>query len=67
MVRWVLLVVGALLALIGAVWTGQGVGLITGSFMTGQPLWLIIGLVALLVGILLLVKNARRSPGTNPR
>jgi hypothetical protein len=65
--RWILLVVGVVLALIGAVWTLQGIGLITGSFMTGQVMWLLIGLVALIVGILLIVTNARRGRGANPR
>jgi hypothetical protein len=33
-----------LLALVGVVFFGQGIGLIPGSFMTGQPLWVVIGL-----------------------
>jgi hypothetical protein len=60
MKRAILLVVGVLLALIGAVWTLQGSGVISGSGMSGQRLWLLIGLVALVAGILLLVTNARR-------
>ncbi|WP_185975238.1 hypothetical protein [Mesorhizobium sp. WSM4310] len=36
---------------IGAVWALQGVGVIGGSFMTGQPQWLYIGLVAMLLGL----------------
>jgi hypothetical protein len=64
--RWILLVVGVVLALIGAVWTLQGSGVITGSGMSGQVMWLLIGLVCLVVGILLLVTNARRGRGTNP-
>jgi hypothetical protein len=60
MKRAILLVVGVLLALIGALWTLQGSGVISGSGMSGQRLWLLIGLVALVAGILLLVTNARR-------
>jgi hypothetical protein len=41
------LVVAALLALVGAVWIGQGLGYIGGSFMTSEPLWAVIGAVAL--------------------
>lgn len=38
-----ILLVFALLA--GLVWMGQGVGLIRGSFMSGDPLWAVIGAV----------------------
>jgi hypothetical protein len=41
--RWVFLAVGILLVLVGVVWTGQGAGWITGSFMTGAKLWFLIG------------------------
>jgi glucose dehydrogenase len=55
-------VLGLLLVLIGAVWTLQGLGLIGGSFMTGSTMWLVIGLVVAVVGVLLLVRRrtARR-------
>ncbi|HJU51971.1 MAG TPA: hypothetical protein VJ815_06525 [Acidimicrobiia bacterium] len=36
--------VAILVALVGFVFFGQGIGLIGGSFMTGQPLWAVIGL-----------------------
>ncbi|MGX5800973.1 hypothetical protein ACWGS9_06970 [Bradyrhizobium sp. Arg314] len=36
---------------IGALWSLQGLGLIKGSFMTGQTQWLYIGLVTMLVGV----------------
>ena len=54
-------VLGALCCLIGVVWFGQGVGLIGGSFMTGQAVWAVIGAVALLFGVVLL-RGARRRP-----
>jgi hypothetical protein len=44
------LVIAAVLLLIGIVWTGQGAGLIQGSFMTGSAFWLVIGIVCLLAG-----------------
>jgi hypothetical protein len=37
--RWSLLVVGILLVLVGGVWIFQGIGVLKGSFMTGQALW----------------------------
>ncbi|WP_197031617.1 hypothetical protein [Mesorhizobium ciceri] len=46
----------ALIALaIGALWSLQGIGVVGGSFMTGQSQWLYIGLVTMLVGLVGLV------------
>ncbi len=36
---------------IGALWSLQGIGLVGGSFMTGQSQWLYIGLVTMLAGL----------------
>ena len=36
---------------VGAVWSLQGIGVVGGSFMTGQSQWLYIGIVAMLVGL----------------
>jgi F0F1-type ATP synthase assembly protein I len=63
MKRWVPLVVGILLFLIGGVWTGQGAGLITGSFMTGSKLWFLIGLLCLIAGIGLVITTVRKPRG----
>ena len=54
-------VVGVILALIGLVWTFQGIGVIKGSFMTDQSQWAIIGIVAIIVGAGLLYYNRRRA------
>lgn len=53
----ILLLPGAVAALIGLVWVGQGAGWIPGSFMTGDPLWLVIGAVFLVVGVALLARG----------
>ena len=37
---------------IGALWSLQGIGVVGGSFMTGQSQWLYIGVVTMLVGLL---------------
>ncbi|WP_229857418.1 hypothetical protein [Amycolatopsis acidiphila] len=63
MKRWVLLVVGVVLGLLGLLWTLQGGGVITGSGMSGQRQWFLIGLIALVVGIALVVSQARRRAG----
>ncbi|HEY2063887.1 MAG TPA: hypothetical protein VGH57_36310 [Amycolatopsis sp.] len=60
--RWISLVAGVILLLIGILWTLQGSNVITGSGMSGQKMWFLIGLVAAVVGIVLLVAGARRSP-----
>jgi len=52
--------VGVLLILTGLVWAGQGLGLIGGSFMTGQTRWLVIGLAVASVGAALLAFVRRR-------
>lgn len=53
------LVLAAVLALVGLVWIGQGLGFIGGSFMTGSLEWAAIG-TALLVGAALLVAGELR-------
>lgn len=43
------LIVAALLFLLGAVWIGQGTGVIGGSFMSSQPFWAFIGAIVVAV------------------
>ncbi|WP_164767930.1 hypothetical protein [Mesorhizobium sp. M7A.F.Ca.US.007.01.1.1] len=47
---------------VGALWSLQGIGVVGGSFMTGQSQWLYIGVVTMLVGLIGLVW-ANRSSG----
>jgi hypothetical protein len=47
----VLVVVGVVIAIAGAVWAMQGFGLIGGSFMSGTTLWAVIGPVVALAGL----------------
>lgn len=60
MTRWLPIVLGVVLFLIGAVWTLQGGGVLPGSFMTGSKFWLVAGLVAVVVGGWLLWRGVRR-------
>ena len=55
-----LLAVAILLDLAGTVWILQGVGVIPGSFMTGQIVWSVIGAVLLAVSGVLYVLALRR-------
>ena len=59
--RSLLTVIGGVLALAGAIWFFQGIGILPGSFMTGQTRWAVYGAVAIGVG-LALVSFARRRP-----
>jgi len=60
---WPRLVIGVLLVLVGAVWFGQGIGAIGGSFMTGDAVWAVIGAICVFFGIALLLgaRKARAS------
>ena len=49
----VLFALGGVLLVVGVIWLGQGVGLIGGSFMTGEALWAVIGGACILVGVYL--------------
>ncbi len=49
--KYGLLVLGVALLLTGSVWTLQGLNVIKGSFMTGQSLWLMMGLLFLVIGV----------------
>ena len=53
---------GVVLILIGLVFTGQGLNLIPGSFMTGNRLWFYIGVAMALVGLVLVVLALRKPP-----
>lgn len=59
--RTVLIVVGVVAVLVGGVWIGQGANLIPGSFMTGDPNWLGIGIFVLAAGVAAIVVGLRRS------
>ena len=58
----VLVGVGALLVLLGAVWTLQGLGVLGGSAMTGEPLWAVVGPLVALAGAVLAWRSLRRQP-----
>ena len=59
--RTLRLVIGALIALAGGVWLLQGVGILPGSFMSGDRTWAWIGGATLIVGLALLGWTLRRS------
>ena len=54
------LIVGVLAILAGGVWILQGSGTLPGSFMTGQRMWLVIGIIVAVVGLALAYNGIRR-------
>ena len=64
-VRLTYVIPGLLLLLVGLIWVLQGAGVIGGSFMSGQKLWLgigiVVGVVGLALGYLGLAPRARRT------
>ena len=47
-------VIGGLLVVTGVVWLGQGLGLISGSSMTGSAFWAVVGAMCIVAGLGLL-------------
>lgn len=64
--RWVWLILGVLAVLVGVVWTLQGLNILQGSGMSGQPMWAIIGPILAIIGLALVGFGAgigrRRAP-----
>jgi hypothetical protein len=58
--RTLSLLVGGIAILAGAVWILQGSGVLPGSFMTGQRMWLIIGIILGIIGLALAYNGLRR-------
>lgn len=55
------LVIAAVVALTGAVWIAQGLGVpIGGSFMVGDPFWAVAGVVVVVIGGMLARRALRQ-------
>lgn len=65
MSRSLLMGVGALLVVVGAVWFLQGIDVLGGSGMSGKTLWAVIGPVVAVVGAAMFLAGLRKS--TAPR
>lgn len=48
---WLPLTLGLLAVVLGAVWTVQGLGYVSGSVMTDQRIWVLLGPLLVLVGL----------------
>jgi|307.fasta_scaffold1758985_1 hypothetical protein len=63
--RWLWLVLGVLAVVAGGVWTLQGLNVLHGSVMSGQPIFVVIGPVVAVLGLVLVMVGLgvwRRSP-----
>jgi hypothetical protein len=58
--RWVLIIVGALMLVTGLVWTLQGLNVLGGSAMSGVALWAVIGPIVAVAGVVLVGLAVRR-------
>ncbi|TMF95002.1 MAG: hypothetical protein E6I10_10590 [Chloroflexi bacterium] len=54
------LILGVIAIFAGGVWILQGSGVMPGSFMTGQRMWLVIGIIVAIVGLALAYNGIRR-------
>ncbi len=59
--RIIVVVLGVLVFLAGAVWALQGAGFILGSFMSNDPTWIWIGAITAILGLGILAFGVRSS------
>jgi hypothetical protein len=52
-----IVILGVLLLLVGGLFSLQGLGIVKGSMMTGQSLWLWVGLVGVVLGAAVIVRG----------
>jgi hypothetical protein len=57
-------VIAVLATLVGVLWVLQGTNVVRGSFMSGQSLWLYIGIVLVVGGAIALWWINLQSPGS---
>jgi hypothetical protein len=60
-VRPARIAIAVILVLLGAVWLGQGLGVLPGGFMRGSLFWGVLGGVLVAVGAALLAVERRRT------
>ena len=58
--KTLLLTIGVLMVVVGAIWTLQGLGYLTGSPMTGVEMWAVVGPLVAGLGVALVIVGFRR-------
>ncbi len=59
--KLLLTIIGVILILVGIVWILQGFNILLGSFMSGNILYSILGLIVAIIGVALTIYANRRS------
>ena len=59
MTNRVVAVIGIVVAIVGGVFTLQGIGVLGGSFMSGSGVWAVIGIVLVIAGITVYARGTR--------
>lgn len=60
MLKNIIKVIAVLLILSGLVWVFQGIGILPGSFMSGDPQWAVNGAITAVVGLALFWLASRK-------
>ena len=58
--------IGLVLIMIGGFWVAISLGFLEESFMTGQPLYTVLGAIVVLAGVLVLLVRERNRPTPPP-
>ena len=58
--RQMAVVIGAIMAIFGALWTFQGLGYVGGSFMSDSSTWTVTGSVIAGLGVALIIVGLQR-------
>lgn len=58
--RWLWLVVGVVVVLVGGLWTLQGLNVMGGSAMSGKTIFAVIGPIVAVIGLVLIAIGLRR-------
>ena len=65
--KWLFNGIGVILILVGIVWFLQGNNILLGSFISGDPLYSVLGILLVVVGMIILAFTNRRSRGEQKR
>ena len=63
--RWTQVLVGVVMLIAGTVWIVQGAGALHGSFMTGSPVWLWVGIATAATGLVLCARGVSSGRGSH--
>jgi hypothetical protein len=63
--RWIWVIVGVLALAFGVLWTLQGLNIVTGSAMSGQGVFVVVGPIVALIGLALLFIGFRQRPSAS--